>query len=86
MPRILKFELPISPGSHGLSLPKVIVPRLIDVQEGRPYLWAECDGVDYAKVVSVAYTGHDRPGGNYIGTALLDEGRYVLHYYLEGFA
>lgn len=83
MKKILKFKLPITPGKHVLKSPINMVTMHISEQSGEPVLWAECDGGDVPRDIHVAWTGHDVPeGAAYLGTVLLENGGYVLHYYL----
>ena len=87
---IHKIQLPANPGGCLIELPLGMTPRRVDTQHNRPVLWFETKPASPIKQYKllVLMTGEDVATETldelqYLGTALLDGGAYVVHYYLE---
>lgn len=84
MSAIWKFSLPTAPMSYYLEIPKGAQLLSVRVQFGRPYVWAVVDPEaesESRKVISVMTGSSTGQLGPYIGSALLDAGGFVLHYF-----
>jgi len=89
--KIWKFKLP-SKKVTSFIIPHVNIHRVLHcgLQDGVPYFWALAEKFEYSypKHIHTLETGDEDPywqraSCTFIGTILLDEGAYVLHYYLE---
>lgn len=84
--RIHKFILPDKPGSCEICTNSdTLTPLSVQLQFGEPMLWAsvepKADAWIELEVVAVM-TGQKAPNdATYIGTALLEHGAFVLHYF-----
>lgn len=85
MKRILKYAL--SPEAQVIKMPWQSNIVAFDVQHGVPTIWAECD-TDETREVSIQVTPQVTGGSvpedhRHVGTALLNSGTFVLHYYIK---
>ena len=92
--RIYKYPLPTTPGKFTIKFDPPLNGRIwFKEQKGRPILYAEVGGED-AHILEADFiavmTGQvledvDVTDGchDYIGTAMLHDGDFVLHYYVD---
>lgn len=82
MPLVVhKFKIPIE-DRFGLMLTEGAMLLHVDVQDGRPYLWAlvDPDATPTKRCFRLAGTGHEMVGRmEYVGTVLLHGGKLVFH-------
>ena len=82
--KILKYPLPLINGAFTLRLPLVIYNAAVKVQQNTPVLYVEAaaDIQEIERPFRCAYTGEVVPKGHVlIGTAMLNNDTYVLHYF-----
>ena len=85
MNKILKYELPNTKGSHIVNLPWEVMALSIEVQNNIPVLYVIADLENPTTQVNIeaCYTGDEvKENFHPIGRALLDDGEFVLHYFL----
>lgn len=86
MKTIFKFELSVTTWQW-VKLPRTAAPLTVQLQHGKPMLWALCesDEVTSERVIYLIGTGNTMPNTNveYIGTVQLHEGTLVLHAFIE---
>ena len=83
--KLFKFDLPQMPGVRTLPCYANMNYMCIKVQNNNPVLYAMCSGEKVDRVLGSFHTGEDVFSEDftaYIGTALLDGGKYVLHYFI----
>lgn len=86
---IWKFTVEVGPGSIAyVEMPRHAVVLTVAAQSDKLCLWARCtvEAVKETRRFWVFGTGHAIPYedvGRYLGTALLHDGRLVLHVYDE---
>jgi hypothetical protein len=85
--RVYKYALPVSDWTM-VVMPEDAVPLCVQVQGGKPYIWARVT-IGFPPVVHhfrIAGTGHDLGSniGRYIGTFQLDDGALVFHVFADG--
>lgn len=81
---VWKFELPTVSCVQEIRLPGGSEVLRIDVQRGKPVLWAlvEPERPLRSYFVEAVMTGQPRQKDwGYLGTALLEGGDFVLHYF-----
>lgn len=84
MSQVYKYALQIAPGVRKFAIQGEILPLSLQIQKDTPTLWAEVKRGDFRTVnIESVMTGQMAPHGKYIGTALLERGDFVLHYYLQ---
>lgn len=86
MKLIFKYQLPVQPGVISIPVMGSNAKCLsVALQFGEPVLWAEVEQAyseQHTIKLDAVMTGQEPPeNGRYIGTALYDQGRFVLHYY-----
>ena len=87
MKTVYKYTLPIHDYIK-LVLPKGYKPLYIGTQNDNPYLWALVDPNEQELeevIIRCAGTGHSIRDeySEYLGTALMMDGDFVLHYFKE---
>jgi len=89
MKTVLRYRLPQALGEHEIELPFGAQPLSVQMQDGRPYLWAEVDDGNEleSRRIVMSGTGHALPWDDdthlewqHIGT-VLDE-PHVWHYFI----
>ena len=85
--KIYKYGLPRQRGDFKRAMSEIQYTMHVEVVNDNAYLWACCDPTkELTYTIRVLFTGDDVPDmDNFlkIGTAVFDDGRYVLHYYRE---
>ncbi len=86
--RILKYILPTAHSSHKVLMPFGAEILSLQVQRGEITIWALCSetGTPGMRCFSLYETSQKVDGkGKFVGTALLNDGYYVLHVFDEGY-
>ena len=83
MRRIWKFALDI--GNNRLVVPKGSRLLSLAAQHNVPTIWVECTDTKLSDIweITGVVTGHEYEeiDGEFIGTAILDNGSFVVHYF-----
>lgn len=83
MTKVYKFPLDIS-DEQKVSMPEGAKVLTVQVQKGKPCIWAECnpDGLPVLRTFLIRGTGHpidDEIEKEYIGTIQMCEGSIIYH-------
>jgi hypothetical protein len=85
--KIYKYELPSVHGVNHIKTGQIQYTMHVDVVNGIPFMWCVVDETkEVITVVRTYFTGDNPPDMDSmirIGTALLEHGQFVLHYYRE---
>jgi hypothetical protein len=88
--KIYKYQLPHMKGEFHLTAFPIEQVMRVDVVNGIPFMWCLIDDNkrEVNHIVHALHTGdedifYNVLGTEFIGTALLDNGNYILHYYID---
>lgn len=86
--KIYKCKLPVEPGEHRMMCFPIETLLRVDTVNNEPYFWAVVNNDRRLTEhrVLVYFTGDtDNSFGHHecLGTAILHDGSYVLHYYID---
>lgn len=85
--RIWKFRLRAAAREQVLALPPGARVLHLAVQGEAPVLYMACDPnltASDRRIIRSCLTGDEAPVGKYIGTAMLEGGSFVVHYFDGG--
>ncbi len=85
--KIYKYELPKQKGVFRVAMERIQYTMHVQSVNNTPLMWAAVDEKEiHSHVIHVLYTGDDVPDMESvlrIGTAVMNNGMFVLHYYRE---
>lgn len=81
MSELVVWKATLAPGTQFLALPRGSELLCVHEQNNEPCLWYRCDPnhVRETRHINVVVTGMGDADGHYLGTAMLDKGRFVVH-------
>jgi hypothetical protein len=83
---IYKYVLPTTPGPFTVEMPSGAEALCVQIQCGLPYVYARVDTDRFSEpqLFYACETGKLAPvSSKYVGTAMLLDGAYVLHYFKD---